>query len=107
MSAYLSLVPPMWIYVNIFTLLTGIIILTGIIVLLIYPSQYKKIALLLGITGLFQIIISGFLYYPYTIFIVFQSQSVVGIFALTSGVAVAIYGTIKKKNIEGRSKLIF
>ncbi len=108
MFAYLSFLPPMWIYVNYFTWLTGIVILVGLLAFWIFPSHYKKIALLLGITGLIQIIISGFVYYPYHIFIVVPLQLVfVGIFALTCGVVIAICGTIKKKNIEGRSKIIF
>lgn len=54
--------PPMWIYVYIFTLTTGIVIFAGLIALLIFPSHYKKTAVLLGITGLIQIIISSLVY---------------------------------------------
>jgi len=105
MFVCLSLLPPMWIYVSYSMLLTGIAIAAAIVALLIYPTHYKKIALILWITGLSQIIMAGFLYYPYQIFIVFPSQSAVGLFALISGAVIVIYGTIKKKNIEGRSKI--
>jgi hypothetical protein len=82
--------------------LTGIAIVAGIIVFLIYPLHYKKIALTLGITGLLQIIMAGFLYYPFHIFIVFPSQSAIGLIALTSGAISIVYGTIKKN--KGQSK---
>jgi hypothetical protein len=66
---------------------------------LFLPKQYKKIALLLGIIGLIQIILSGFVYYPYDIFIVIPIHFIaVGILALAIGTAVAIYGSIKEKN---------
>ena len=105
MFTSLTLIPQMLIYVNYLTWITGAVILAGLVALWIFPSHYKKVALLLGITGLIQIIISGFVYYPYHIFIVFPIHSVVvGSFALISGVIIAIYGTIKKKNTEGRSK---
>jgi len=97
MFAYLSMVLPMWIYVSYSMVLTGIAIIAAIIALLIYPTHYKNIALILGITGLSQTIMAGFLYYPYHIFIFFPSQSAVGLFAIISGAAIAAYGTIKKK----------
>ena len=107
MSAYLSLIPQMWIYVNYFTWITGVVILVGLVAMWIFPSHYKKIALLLGVTGLIQIIISGFVYYPYHIFIVFPLQSViVGLFALTSGAVIAIYGSIKRKKQKGTPKFL-
>ena len=107
MFASLSLPPPQWIYVNYATWLTGIIIVIGIIAWLSLPSQYKKIALLLGITGLFQVILSGFLYYPYHVFVVFPLEVACGLFALTSGVVIATHGLIKTKKPKMMIGLIF
>jgi hypothetical protein len=97
MFVSLSLIPPMWIYVQYLTWLTGIIIMAAIVAMLAYPFHYKKVALLLGITGLSQVIISGFLYYPYHIFIVFPYEVACGLFALTSGVVIVTYSSIKKQ----------
>ena len=99
MLASLSLVPSMWLYVSYFMLLTGIVTIIGIVAFLFFSKHYKKIAFILGITGLIQIVLSGFAYYPYYIFIVIPLQSVsVGIIALSIGTVVAIYGSIKEKN---------
>jgi hypothetical protein len=97
MFVFLSLIPPMWIYVQYFTWLTGLIIVTGLVALLAYPSHYKKVALIFGIAGLSQVIISGFLYYPHHIFIVFPYEVACGLFALTSGVIIATYSSISKQ----------
>ncbi len=97
MFTYLSFLPPMAIYVYYSMWLTCIVILAAIMALLIYPTYYKELALILGFTGLSQIIMAGFLYYPYHLFIFFPPQSVVGVFALASGVVVFIYGTLKRK----------
>lgn len=98
MFVSLSLVPPMWIYVSYSMWLTGIVTIAAIATVLIYPKHYKKIALTLGITGLLQIIMAGFLYYPSITFIVFPSQSAIGLIAITCGAIITIYGTVKKKN---------
>jgi hypothetical protein len=97
MFVLLSLIPPMWIYVQYFMWLTGIIIVTGLVALLAYPSHFKKVVLLFGIAGLSQVIISGFLYYPHHIFIVFPYEVACGLFALTSGVIIATYSSISKE----------
>jgi hypothetical protein len=98
MLAYLTIIPPMYGYVSFFTWITGAVILVGLLVLWVFPSHSKKAALLLGITGMIQIFISGFVYYPHHIFVVIPLQFVfVGIIALTSGAIIAIYGSIKRK----------
>lgn len=97
MFTYLSVLPPMWTYVYYSIWLTGIVIIAGIVTLLFYPIHYKKIALFTGITGLLEIIFAGFLYYPYTIFIVFPAESAMGLIALTSGAIITIYGKLKMK----------
>jgi len=86
-------------YVSYFMLLAGIVTIIGTVTFLFLPKQFKKVALMLVITGLIQIILSGFVYYPYYIFISIPLQFVaVGVIALTIGTAVAIYGSIKEKN---------
>jgi hypothetical protein len=86
-------------YVTYSIVITGIIIIASIVTFLIYPSHFKKIALILGITGLFQVIWAGFLNYPYIIFMVLPIQSTVGIIAITIGAAITIYGRIKRKTV--------
>lgn len=107
MFALLSLLPPQWIYVNYITWLTGIIVIIGIIAWLAFPSQYKKVSILLGTAGLFQVIVSGFLYYPYHVFFVFPIEVACGLFALTSGVVITTHGLIKTKKPKMMLGLIF
>ncbi len=94
-------------YVNYITWLTGIIIIIGKIAWLALPSQYKKVSLLLGTVGLFQVIVSGFLYYPYHVFVVFPLEVACGLFALTSGVVIATHRLIKTKKPKMMLGLIF
>ena len=92
-------------YVSLFTWITGAVILIGLLILWIFPTHYKKVALLFWITGMIQIIISGFIYYPYHIFVVIPLPFVVvGIIALLSGALIAIYGSTKRKKVEDGSK---
>jgi hypothetical protein len=94
---YLSLVPPMWMYVSYSMWLTGIVTIIGIVTFLVFPKYYRQIALMLGIIGLLQIIMAGFLYYPSITFIIFPSQSAIGLIAITCGAIITIYGIVKKE----------
>ena len=84
-------IPPMMIYVFYYTWLMGAFIIAGIVALLAYPAHYRKVALFWGITGLSQIVVSGFIYYPDFIFIVFP-YATLGLFALTCGIVMLTYG---------------
>ncbi|MDD3792839.1 MAG: hypothetical protein PHY74_06880 [Candidatus Bathyarchaeota archaeon] len=106
MFTLISLIPQMFIYINYLTWITGAAIAAGLIALWIFPSHNKKVALILGAIGIIQIISSGFAYYPHHIFVVFPLHSIaVGSVALISAAAIAMYGIIKKKNIELNSKI--
>ena len=93
MSAPPVEIPPMMIYVFYYTWLMGAFIIAGIVALLAYPAHYRKVALFWGITGLSQIVVSGFIYYPDFIFIVFP-YATLGLFALTCGIVMATYSSI-------------
>ena len=96
-------IPPMWDYVQYYTWLMGAFIIAGIVALLAYPAHYRKVALFWGITGLSQIVVSGFIYYPDFIFVVFP-YATLGLFALTCGIVMLTYGFITSQqpsNIVG------
>ncbi len=86
-------IPPMWDYVQYYTWLMGAFIIAGIVALLGYPAHYRKVALFWGITGLSQIVVSGFIYYPDFILVVFP-YAILGLFALTCGIVMLTYGSI-------------
>jgi hypothetical protein len=105
MFTSMTLIPQTWIYVYYFTLITSAVLLIGLLALWIFPSHYKKVALLFGITGLIQINISGLAYYPYRIYEVFPF--VVGLLALIGGALIVIFAKLKRKTVKNAPDLFF
>ena len=89
---------PMWEYLRSFTWFIGIVMILGVIVLIAYPSQKIKVALLWIAVGLFQVVFSGFYAYPYGVFDYFPTEVAYGLFTLTCGVVLATFSIMKTQS---------
>ncbi len=96
---------PWWEYLRSFTWFVVPVMIVSAAILLAYPSQIRKVALIWIGIGLFQAIFSGFYQYPYAVFLIFPNEVAYGLFALASGMILTTFSIIRTK--PQRTKLLF
>ena len=81
------------------------VFIVGIIIFVLYPSKKQKIAILWIAVGIIQIILWGLYAYPIK-FDYFPSQTVFGIFLLTSGIFLYSFSLIRTSNTKNLLTII-